>query len=67
MRGPRVGVRNSLLAGHDADYGVPTVLADDIYIGTCGESSCEGPIVAGQGGIEQFLVLGILGGGVVWA
>lgn len=25
---------NSLLAGHDTDYGVPTVLADDIYIGT---------------------------------
>ena len=26
---------NSLLAGHGADYGVPAVLVDDVYISAC--------------------------------
>ena len=56
---------NSLLAGHDADDGVPTVLVDDIYIGAGGEGPREGEIVAGKSSIEQVLVLGVLGSVVV--
>jgi len=40
---------NSLLAGHNADRSVPTVLVDGIDIGAGFEGVCEGLIIARQG------------------